>query len=132
MSTALEDYKKNGKEFFIVLIICGFAFYLFVLFVDWTIPQKNYFKENNIALSDANSFMDGACHDKTVCEKYSEVLRGCASAGNIDRCISIRMESEDISRCNDDGSLSYIDRKIVPFGPKCLFIRYVAKTHQKS
>jgi len=49
------------------------------------------------------------CRDASICEKYSTSRQECASAGNFDTCMSVKM-GDDLGvagQCTNDGALQY-------------------------
>jgi hypothetical protein len=66
-----------------------------------------------------HEFLRFACKSKTVCKKYPDVKQGCAAAGNIQKCIDIRMKGKDSSMCLDDGEVVGFDDKTLPSFAQC-------------
>ncbi|MET3109498.1 hypothetical protein AAKU58_004355 [Oxalobacteraceae bacterium GrIS 1.18] len=66
-----------------------------------------------------NDFLRFSCKAKTICATYPEVLQNCAAAGNIQKCISIRMHGEDSSMCLDNGQVGGLDDKTLPSFVQC-------------
>jgi hypothetical protein len=49
------------------------------------------------------------CKQQSICQKYGVTRQECATAGNFDLCVSVKMGDDDfneISSCNNDGSVS--------------------------
>jgi hypothetical protein len=67
--------------------------------------QQAYAKLIHISDDD---FLKQACETKKTCAAYSEALHSCAVAGDIDRCIAIKMGTKSHSVCDATGeSLTY-------------------------
>jgi hypothetical protein len=48
------------------------------------------------------------CHDEWVCTQYGSARQECATAGNFDNCISVKMGDQDAAltgMCTNDGEL---------------------------
>jgi hypothetical protein len=47
-----------------------------------------------------------ACDAISYCSTYAEALKDCATAGNIDRCVNIKVGGirNDLYVCEDDGT----------------------------
>jgi hypothetical protein len=47
------------------------------------------------------------CHMAAVCAKYATTRQECATAGNFDTCINVKMgdDTANISACTNDGEL---------------------------
>lgn len=51
------------------------------------------------------------CHEQAVCEKFGAVRQECATAGNFQNCINVKMGDEDAGltdMCSTDGKLAYL------------------------
>jgi hypothetical protein len=50
------------------------------------------------------------CHQKTICAKLPNIRQECATAGNFDNCIKVKIGDEDYSSvtyCTNEGNLAY-------------------------
>jgi hypothetical protein len=58
----------------------------------------------------ANELKHSRCRLQSMCEKYGEVRQRCATAGNFDNCIKVKMGSANIGKydCTDDGKVAWI------------------------
>lgn len=55
-------------------------------------------------------YLDGLCHQEAVCERYGPARQECATAGNYNNCITIKLGSLDASTvdaCTEDGKLAF-------------------------
>ncbi len=50
---------------------------------------------------------DMLCEQKYVCREYNRVRDVCATAGNIDECISIKMKSPDYEMCQGTSNATF-------------------------
>ena len=65
------------------------------------------------------------CRLKTVCKTYATVRQDCATAGNFNNCINVKMGDDDAAMtgsCSNDGKPLYPQAK-VPDNLECLFIK---------
>jgi hypothetical protein len=65
------------------------------------------------------------CHLESVCENYSTVRQDCATAGNFDNCVKVKMGDDDvplIDSCTNDGKLAYPPEKM-PSSLLCFIFR---------
>ena len=63
------------------------------------------------------------CHTNSVCLKFSDARLSCATAGNFNNCVSVKMGDSDYAltgQCNNDGSMKF-DKDLVPSELQCLF-----------
>jgi hypothetical protein len=92
-----------------------------VAYILWAMmnpPQTVETPEQFHARQDAQSRVEVAeaerkrslCHVKSVCAKYGSARQECATAGNFDHCISVKVGDRDsslITQCTNDGHLRY-------------------------
>jgi hypothetical protein len=98
-------------------ISCGFC----------NAEQFHFVQEAKIR--DPDAFFSSVCSKKPMCEKYAEYKYQCAEAGQINKCIEIKMNKETEFHftsyenfCNDDGSIFGIPDKIIPSWWQCNFL----------
>lgn len=66
------------------------------------------------------------CTIKAVCEKYGEVRQQCATAGNYQNCLQIKMGTEDydkVEACTEDGKPLYVTSANMPDAISCFLTR---------
>jgi hypothetical protein len=95
-----------------------------------TKEQRRFFVENHMSATEIKDFIRNTCKEKKICSNYKNVLRSCATAGDIDRCVSIQMNNEDTSFCSFDGSVSYVDKKTMPNDLSCFLNQFSQKPKQ--
>ena len=79
--------------------------------------EKSKIENNNVKF---------LCALRDVCQKYSKAQYECAMAGNINKCVEIRIGNKNyeyIDMCNDDGSINLNVTKI-PSRLECLIKMY--------
>lgn len=74
---------------------------------------------------DGYAFIKYACKEQSICQHYAGVRFSCAAAGNIDRCIDIKMENDNYSVCTTDGKLAGVDSDVMPGTVQCFGNRVV-------
>ena len=63
------------------------------------------------------------CRLKDICKQYAEVRQDCATAGNFNNCISVKMGDErfgEVANCANDGSIASVTSDNVPSRIDCL------------
>jgi hypothetical protein len=63
------------------------------------------------------------CKVKSICAQYGEVRQGCATAGNFENCIRVKMGDENyefVSSCTNDG---HMGASLEPGAVDCFFSR---------
>jgi hypothetical protein len=74
----------------------------------------------------ANERTKELCAIKAVCEKYGEVRQQCATAGNYQNCLQIKMGTGDydkVEACTEDGKPLYITSANMPDAITCFLTR---------
>lgn len=87
---------------------------------DAKVPPKSASVYSRFAVEEAR--MHELCEEKAVCERYPDVKQECATAGSVERCISIKMHNRDISMCNEEGQLD-LAPKDVPSKTYCVTLK---------
>jgi hypothetical protein len=65
------------------------------------------------------------CKLESVCSRYGEVRQECATAGNFDNCIRVKMgdaHSSEIESCTNDGKLAYVSQDESPNRVECFLV----------
>jgi hypothetical protein len=67
-------------------------------------------QEAQIRAKDARALGTALCQQKMICAKLPDIRQECATAGNFDNCIKVKIGDEDYSSvayCNHGGDLAY-------------------------
>jgi hypothetical protein len=64
------------------------------------------------------------CEKKRICERHKDVRLSCAEAGNISKCVEIKMEGETYGDCSDTGISSLAQEAKASFVQCLLYSRY--------
>ena len=67
-----------------------------------------------------------SCEKKRICERYKDVRLSCAEAGNISKCVEIKMEGETYGDCSDTGISSLVEEVKTSFVQCLLYNRYLS------
>jgi hypothetical protein len=62
------------------------------------------------AAKEHQEFLTAMCHQQGVCDKFGKARQECATAGNYDRCIDIKLGADDaasVGSCTEDGKMTY-------------------------
>src|SRR5260370_1338965 len=71
------------------------------------IAERKAQREVRAAIAERNRYL---CQLKSTCVKYAQVRQQCATAGNFENCISVKMGNgfrSSGSGCTDDGNVDY-------------------------
>jgi hypothetical protein len=60
-----------------------------------------------------------SCEKKRICERYKNIRLSCAKAGNISKCVEIKMEGKTYEDCSDTGTSSLAE-EVRPSFLQCL------------
>ena len=60
-----------------------------------------------------------SCGQKRICERYKNIRLSCAKAGNISKCVEIKMEGKTYEDCSDTGTSSLAE-EVRPSFLQCL------------
>lgn len=74
---------------------------------------------------DQSRYLDVMCEQKDVCKKYNRVRDECATAGNIDECINIKMKSQEYEMCQGTSDAT-LDGPEFPTSTQC-FVNHISK-----
>jgi len=98
-----------------------------------TSEQKKFLAESGYAKPRA--WLKALCREKSDCQQYADARQKCAAAGNIDQCVSIKMNGSVPGLCSDNGhivitrlfagSIDLTEQNIVPGALQCLALRFV-------
>jgi len=74
--------------------------------------QARQARENEIAAQrhQHREYLESMCWQQKVCKEYAHVRQECATAGNFDTCVGVKMGDEDgntVDQCTHDGKLAY-------------------------
>ena len=119
-----ENIKSHGSEgyviYFPILLFGAFFFMLIyslnnnpVLSKEQIIAAHRYFPQTNDAASDL-------CSLKRTCEIYVAKRADCATAGNIEKCVEIKMKNRDFSNCTTSGGIYGLSEKTTPKTIQCI------------
>jgi hypothetical protein len=67
----------------------------------------------------------GYCSLRSICSKYAQVRQACATAGNYNNCVSIKMDADQwrVGSCSNDGDVVVLGPKDdMPSGLECFFM----------
>jgi len=97
-----------------------------------TEEQQKFLAESNY--QKPRAWLKALCKEKSDCEKYVDVRQKCATAGNIDECVRIKMNGEVPGLCSDNGHIvsnslfagriDFTERNLVPDTLQCLALRF--------
>jgi hypothetical protein len=126
--------RKSIEQFigitFFIFMVFTIAYSVVIFIFSPSKEQKVFFAENHMSATEISDFIRNTCIEKKICSNYKNVLKSCATAGNIDRCVSIKMNNEDTSICSFDGSVNYVDEKNLPNDLSCFLNQFSQKPKQ--
>jgi len=102
-------------KFSYVFAVC-MALVGFVIFLGQ--PNQEQKSQANKMGVDSDEFMYDVCEFKDRCDKQQEIKLSCATAGNIDRCIDIKLLGQPLNEYCD-----LVSASISPAARQCLLPR---------
>jgi hypothetical protein len=96
-----------------------------------TNEQSIFIKDKNI--EKPKSWLKNLCVEKKQCKEFISVRKQCATAGDIEKCVKIKMNNEVPALCSDNGHIvipqsiftkrvDLDDSKITPQYLQCLLL----------
>ena len=105
----IPTFKLSRGAGRIFLFVCCIALAIFVKLHPGTPEEIANRSAKDAALSARREHDVALCHLKAACTKYGDSRQGCATAGNFDNCMTVKMGDVDLSMvkasCSNDGAL---------------------------
>jgi hypothetical protein len=122
----MDEMKNDGSKLSLfdtlvaigMLILIAFGLYSFIL--EPTKDQQKFVAQTKISFDDFEKY---ACGQKETCSRYPDVLKSCAEAGSINKCVAIRLDNADYSMCTNKGVSEAFPLDVTPSAAQC----YTAK-----
>jgi hypothetical protein len=97
-----------------LLILIPFGLYAFI--EEPSKDQQKFISQTKISFNDFEKY---ACEQKEVCSRYPDVLKSCAEAGSINKCVDIRLDNADYSMCTNKGVSEGFPLEATPSVAQC-------------
>jgi hypothetical protein len=117
MAATVFFINKSERAVFWLIVIC-LIWYGITSLGDPNESQEKFVQNAKV---DFKKFTTYACEQKESCKKYAEVLKSCAEAGSIKKCVEIRMEKASYEACTDEGINGTFPADATPSALQCLY-----------
>ena len=121
-STALQRLHHGFWSVWNTFVKFSYVLFVFLVVVGVVIGLSNPNKEQEAQAQKLGvpilDFLYDACEFKSRCDKQQEIKLSCAEAGNIDRCIGIKLQGQAVNEYCD-----LVPASISPTARQCLFPR---------
>ena len=117
MLKMLKELMGKAIEKFFTVLVFVLMFVGAIIYIFGANPKQEAYAHN--LQMDNFAYLKYACHSKSVCKTYAEARVSCAAAGNIDRCIDIKMQGEVYYYCRNDGNAYWMGNDVKPNFAQC-------------